>query len=105
MTKKATTKKKAYTRKIGGITFDASKLSQVKTKVKEAKTNATLKFGKFHPDAKLKATVKKVTSDDNNARVKAVNGKTVKEALAGGLYTATDLNYDINKIKTLEIVS
>ena len=104
MTKKATTKK-AYTRKIGGITIDASKLSQVKTKVKEAKTNATLKFGKFHPDAKLKATGKKVTSDDNNARVKAVNGKTVKEALAGGLYTATDLNYDINKIKTLEIVS
>ena len=104
MTKKATTKK-AYTRKIGSITIDASKLSQVKTKVKQAKTNATLKFGKFHPDAKLKATGKKVTSDDNNARVKAVNGKTVKEALAGGLYTATDLNYDINKIKTLEIVS
>ena len=105
MTKKATTKKKAYTRKIGSITIDTSKLKEVKTKVKEAKTNATLKFGKFHPDAKLKATGKKVTSDDNNARVKAVNGKTVKEALAGGLYTATDLNYDINKIKTLEIVS
>mgnify|MGYP003130361059 FL=1 len=103
MTKKATTKK-AYTRKIGGITFDASKLSQVKTKVKQAKTDGNIRYGKFHPDAKLKATGKKVTSDDNNARVKAVSGKTVKEALAGGLYTATDLNYDINKIKTLEIV-
>lgn len=103
MTKKATTKK-ATTRKIGSITIDTSKLKEVKTKVKEAKTNATLKFGKFHPDAKLKATGKKVTSDENNARVKSVNGKTVKEALAGGLYTATDLNYDINKIKTLEIV-
>jgi len=89
MTKKATVKKK---------------LASVKTQVKEAKLNSNLKFGKFHPDAKLKATGKKVTSEDNNARVKSVNGKTIKEALAGGLYTATDLNYDINKIKTLEIV-
>jgi|TARA_R110001583_G_scaffold102207_3_gene248830 phage terminase large subunit len=89
MTKKATVKKK---------------LASVKTQVKEAKLNSNLKFGKFHPDAKLKATGKKVTSEDNNARVKSVNGKTIKEALASGLYTATDLNYDINKIKTLEIV-
>ena len=63
-----------------------------------------VKFGKFDPASKLRATGKKVTSDENNARVKSVNGRTVKEALAGGLYTATDLNYDINKIKTLEIV-
>lgn len=90
MTKKATVNKK---------------LASVKTQVKQAKLNSNVKFGKFHPDAKLKATGKKVTSDDNNARVKAVNGKTVKEALATGLYTATDLNYDINKIKTLEIVN
>ena len=89
MTKKATVKKK---------------LASVKTQVKEAKLNSNLKFGKFHPDAKLKATGKKVTSEDNNARVKSVNGKTIKEALASGLYTATDLNYDINKIKTLAIV-
>tara|TARA_R100000995_G_scaffold80175_1_gene51754 strand:- start:295 stop:570 length:276 start_codon:yes stop_codon:yes gene_type:complete len=90
MTKKATVNKK---------------LASVKTQVKQAKLNNNVKFGKFHPDAKLKATGKKVTSDDNNARVKAVSGKTVKEALATGLYTATDLNYDINKIKTLEIVN
>mgnify|MGYP003116735427 FL=1 len=83
----------------------AKKLNSVKSQVKIAKTTPKVKFGKFHPDAKLKATGKKVTSEDNNARVKSVNGKTVKEALAGGLYTATDLNYDINKIKTLEIVS
>tara|TARA_R110000796_G_scaffold251179_2_gene382003 strand:- start:225 stop:488 length:264 start_codon:yes stop_codon:yes gene_type:complete len=82
----------------------AKKLNSVKSQVKEAQASPKVKFGKFHPDAKLKATGKKVTSDDNNARVKSVNGKTVKEALAGGLYTATDLNYDINKIKTLEIV-
>jgi autotransporter translocation and assembly factor TamB len=81
------------------------KLASVKTQVKQAKLNSNVRFGKFHPDAKLKATGKKATSDDNNARVKAVNGKTVKEALATGLYTATDLNYDINKIKTLEIVN
>jgi|TARA_R110002049_G_scaffold41187_7_gene124447 hypothetical protein len=83
----------------------AKKLNSVKSQVRIAKTTPKVKFGKFHPDAKLKATGKKVTSEDNNARVKSVNGKTVKEALAGGLYTATDLNYDINKIKTLEIVS
>lgn len=80
------------------------KAVSVESAVKETKVNVTLKFGKFHPDAKLKATGKKVTSEENNARVKSVNGKTVKEALAGGLYTATDLNYDINKIKTLAIV-
>ena len=82
----------------------AKKLNSVKSQVRIAKTTPKVKFGKFHPDAKLKATGKKVTSEDNNARVKSVNGKTVKEALAGGLYTATDLNYDINKIKTLAIV-
>ena len=83
----------------------AKKLASVKTQVREAKTNSNIRYGKFHPDAKLKATGKKANSADNNARVKAVNGKTVKEALLTGLYTATDLNYDINKIKTLEIVS
>ena len=81
------------------------KLASVKTQVKEAKTNSNVRYGKFHPDAKLKATGKKANSDANNSRVKAVNGKTVKEALLTGLYTATDLNYDINKIKTLEIVN
>tara|TARA_R100001369_G_scaffold6064_6_gene16585 strand:+ start:867 stop:1145 length:279 start_codon:yes stop_codon:yes gene_type:complete len=90
---KATLKKKAPTTVKG----------QVIPTTKVEKT-ATLKYGKFHPDAKLKATGKKVTSDENNYRVKSVNGKTVKEALAGGLYSASDLNYDINKIKTLEIV-
>jgi phage terminase large subunit len=85
-------------------TLKKSAIASVKSQVKEAKSNVKLKFGKFHPDARLKATGKKVTSDENNARVKSVNGRTVKEALAGGLYTATDLNYDINKIKTLEIV-
>jgi len=82
----------------------AKKSTLVKSQVKTAKTTPNVKFGKFHPDAKLRATGKKVTSDENNARVKSVNGRTIKEALAGGLYTATDLNYDINKIKTLEIV-
>jgi len=85
-------------------TLKKSAIASVKSQVKEAKSNVKLNFGKFHPDAKLKATGKKVTSDENNARVKSVNGRTVKEALAGGLYTATDLNYDINKIKTLAIV-
>jgi|TARA_R110000803_G_C11835489_1_gene303868 phage terminase large subunit len=85
-------------------TLKKSAIASVKSQVKEAKSNVKLKFGKFHPDARLKATGKKVTSDENNARVKSVNGRTIKEALAGGLYTATDLNYDINKIKTLEIV-
>ena len=83
----------------------AKKLASVKTQVREAKTNSNIRYGKFHPDAKLKATGKKANCDDITARVKAVNGKTVKEALLTGLYTATDLNYDINKIKTLEIVS
>jgi len=81
------------------------KLASVKTQVKQAKTNSNVRYGKFHPDAKLKATGKKANSDANNSRVKAVNGKTVREALLTGLYTATDLNYDINKIKTLEIVN
>ena len=41
MTKKATVNKK---------------LASVKTQVKQAKLNSNVKFGKFHPDAKLKAT-------------------------------------------------
>jgi len=49
MTKKATTKK-AYTRKIGGITIDASKLSQVKTKVKEEVKNIQLMLESLEAD-------------------------------------------------------
>jgi hypothetical protein len=33
-----------------------------------------------------------------------VSGKTIKEAIATGLYTMTDLKYDIERVKTLEIV-
>ena len=45
-----------------------------------------------------------MTRDENNERVKAVSGKTVREAIATGLYDMTDLKYDIEKVKTLEIV-
>ena len=34
------------------------KLASVKTQVKQAKSNSNIRYGKFHPDAKLKATGK-----------------------------------------------
>ena len=69
-----------------------------------AKITPKVKFGKYDPEAKLTATGKKVTAECNNERVKAVSGKTIKEAIATGLYTMTDLKYDIERVKTLEIV-
>ena len=69
-----------------------------------AKATPKVKFGKYAPDAKLKATGKRVTAESNNERVKVVNGKTVREAVATGLYSMTDLKYDIERVKTLEIV-
>jgi hypothetical protein len=69
-----------------------------------AKITPKVKFGKYDPEAVIKATGKKVTAELNNERVKAVSGKTIKEAIATGLYTMTDLKYDIERVKTLEIV-
>jgi hypothetical protein len=69
-----------------------------------AKITPKVKFGKYDPEAKLKATGKKVTAEANNERVKAVSGKTIREAIATGLYAMTDLKYDIERVKTLEIV-
>ena len=46
----------------------------------------------------------KARSDHNVSRAKAVNGMSVEKALAHYKtmgYTKTDLNYDLNKIKSL----
>tara|TARA_R100000231_G_C5242722_1_gene140269 strand:- start:15 stop:287 length:273 start_codon:yes stop_codon:yes gene_type:complete len=80
-----------------------SMLSSAKTQTKTAKTTPKVKFGKYDPNAKLKATGKKVTAEHNNARVKAVNGKTIQEALNTGLYTMSGIKYDLEKVKTLEL--
>tara|TARA_R100000781_G_scaffold1799_3_gene3083 strand:+ start:1490 stop:1762 length:273 start_codon:yes stop_codon:yes gene_type:complete len=69
-----------------------------------AKVTPKVRFGKYDPDAKLRATGKRVTAEHNNERVKAVSGKTIREAIASGRYTMTDLKYDIERIKTLEVV-
>jgi len=80
-----------------------SMLSSAKTQTKTAKVTPKIKFGKFSPDAVLTATGKKVTAEANNDRVKAVNGKTISEAIASGLYTMSDIRYDIERVKTLKI--
>lgn len=80
-----------------------SMLSSAKTQTKTAQTTPKVRFGKYDPEAKLKATGKKVTAEANNERVKAVNGKSVKEAFATGLYTLSDLKYDIERVRTLEL--
>ena len=80
-----------------------SMLSSAKTQTETATTTPKIKFGKYSPDANLKATGKRVTAEHNNERVKAVNGKTIKEAIATGLYTMSGIRYDIEKVKTLEI--
>ena len=84
-------------------TAKKSMLSSAKTQTKTATTTTKVKFGKFSPDAVLTATGKKVTAEANNDRVKAVNGKTIKEAIATGLYTMSDIRYDIERVKTLKI--
>ena len=80
-----------------------SMLSSAKTQTKTATTKPKVKFGKFSPEAVLTATGKKVTAEANNDRVKAVNGKTISEAIASGLYTMSDSRYDIERVKTLKI--
>lgn len=89
MAKTATTKK--------------SMLSSAKTQTKTALTTPKVRFGGFSPEAILEPTGKTVTAEANNARVKAVKGKTVSEALTSGLYTLADLRYDIERVKTLKI--
>jgi hypothetical protein len=84
-------------------TLKKSMLSSAKTQTKTATTAPRARFGKFDPEAKLKATGKTVTAEANNARVKAVAGKTISEAIASGLYTLADLRYDIERVKTLEV--
>ena len=84
--------------KTNTATKKKSLLSSAKQQVKAAKTTPKVRFGKFDPDAKLKAT------EANNKRVDAVDGKTVRDAMATGLYSMADLRYDIEKVKTLEIV-
>ena len=90
--------------KTNTATKKKSLLSSAKQQVKAAKTTPKVRFGKFDPDAKSKATGKKVTAEANNKRVEAVDGKTVRDAIATGLYSMADLRYDIEKVKTLEIV-
>ena len=80
-----------------------SMLSSAKTQTKTATTKPKVKFGKFSPEAVLTATGKKVTAEANNDRVKAVNGKTISEAITSGLYTMSDIRYDIERVKTLKI--
>jgi anti-sigma28 factor (negative regulator of flagellin synthesis) len=80
-----------------------SMLSSARTQTETATTTPKVKFGKYSPEAKLKATGKRVTAEHNNERVKAVSGKTIKEAIATGLYTMSGIRYDIEKVKTLEI--
>ena len=78
-------------------------LASAKKQSTVAKAIPKVRFGKFNPDRDVKATDKKVTAKSNNERVKAVSGKTVKEAIATGLYSMADLRYDIEKVKTLKI--
>jgi len=68
-----------------------------------AKATPKVRFGKFNPDSIVTATGKRVTAEANNDRVKAVSGKTVKDAIASGLYSMADLRYDIEKVKTLKL--
>tara|TARA_R100000935_G_C2832407_1_gene165925 strand:- start:1808 stop:2080 length:273 start_codon:yes stop_codon:yes gene_type:complete len=86
------------------IALKKPSLVSAKTQSEVAKATPKVKFGKYDPKAVLKATGKRVTSDSNNERVKAVSGKTISEAIATGLYTMDDLKYDIERVKTLEIV-
>jgi hypothetical protein len=78
-------------------------LGSARTQTKTAENTPKVNFGKYDPEAKLRATGKRVTAEHNNERVKAVNGKTIREALATGLYTMSGIVYDIERVKTLEI--
>jgi len=57
------------------------------------KTNNPTYLGGLNANATITATGKVLRADHNNARVKAVNGKTVAYAINNRLGNSTDLKY------------
>ena len=62
------------------------------TTTKNKTTNPTY-LGGLNANATITATGKVLRADHNNARVKAVNGKTVAYAINNRLGNSTDLKY------------
>ena len=63
------------------------------TNTSTKKTTSPTYLGGLNANATITATGKVLRADHNNARVKAVNGKTVAYAINNRLGNSTDLKY------------